>query len=157
MFYAIFEMRAHQERHLIFKKITSDERCAVCKNCWAQCQFVPEVLNFTRYPERDWNREKMPGYVSHIFWLGIPQGSQKCPNENIRCVSWRENAFFFILVVKMTPYLLKKAAFLALYYWFKKKNVYIASLKSVDDFRPINFENRSKTDQFAVICSWKRL
>ena len=43
------------------------------------------------------NTEKMPGFDTHVFWLGIPQGSQNCPNENIRSMSWREksqNLFF---------------------------------------------------------------
>ena len=65
-------------------------------------------------PKRTEIEKKMPGYDTPIFRLGIPQGSQKCPSENIRCVSWRENAVFLILVVKMIPNLLEKA--IALYY-----------------------------------------
>ena len=71
-------------------------------------------------PKRTEIEKKIPVYDTHIFWLGIPQGSQKCSNENIWCVSWRENAVFLTLVMKMTPNLLEKAAFLALYYWFLK-------------------------------------
>ena len=39
-------------------------------------------------------QKKMPWFGTHIFWLGIPQGSQKYPNENITCVSKRYISIF---------------------------------------------------------------
>ena len=127
---------------------------------WSCLAMFILVLHGT--PKRDWNREKMPGYDTHIFWLGIPQGSQKCSNENIPCVSWQDNAVFLILVGKMTPNLVEKAAFLVLYCWFLKKfdaiiqnqMAYVTFSKPVDDYRQKQFENRSKNGQFAAFWYW---
>ena len=123
---------------------------------------LPGHLPYHGFPKGTEIEKKMPGYDTHIFWLGIPQGSQKCSNENIPCVSWRENAVFLILVVKITPNLVEKAVFLALYCWFLKdfdaiiqnQMAYITFSKSVDDFRQKRFENRSKDSQFAAFWNW---
>ena len=56
-------------------------------------------------------QKKMPGFVTHIFWLGMPQGSQKCPYGNIPSISWRENSIFQIYVLKIDPNLIGKKAF----------------------------------------------
>ena len=37
-------------------------------------------------------QKKMPGFDTHIFWLGIPQGSQTYPYENTRSMTWREKS-----------------------------------------------------------------
>ena len=106
----------------------------------------------------------MLGYDTHISWLGVPQGSQKCSNENIGCVSWRENATFLILVVKITLNLVEKAVFLLILLVFKNFDtrienlrVYITFSKLVDDFSYKHFENRSKNGQFPAFRSWKSL
>ena len=46
--------------------------------------------------------------LTHIFLLGILQGSQKCPHGNIRSMSWRENSIFQIYVLKIDPNLIEK-------------------------------------------------
>ena len=57
---------------------------------------------------------KCRNFRTHIFQLGIPQGSQKYPNRNIPCVSKREILIFLIYVLKNGPKLGWKEAFLAL-------------------------------------------
>ena len=65
-------------------------------------------------PRRTEIQKKMPYFGTHIFWLGIPQGSQKYPHENIPCVSKRKILIFLIYVLKNGPKLGWKEAYLAL-------------------------------------------
>ena len=56
-------------------------------------------------------QKKMPWFDTHIFWLGTPLGSQKCPNGNIPSMYWRENTIFQIYVLKIDQNLQEKEVF----------------------------------------------
>ena len=73
---------------IVFKLIALQ----VCFFFWRFKLFLHSIWFFGRYgtPRSTEIQKKMPCLGIHIFWLSIPQGSQKCPNENIWCISWRE-------------------------------------------------------------------
>ena len=126
---------------------------------------VHSNLKFRNHIQEKWNtckmpsrcrkiyeiRKKMPGFDTHIFSLGIPQGSQKYPYENIPCVSWREIYIFLIYVLKNARILLEKWPF-SVFKWCLLKFLdnkskifmrYSSYSNSIDMFRHKNFENRS--------------
>ena len=63
-------------------------------------------------------QKKMQWFGTHIFWLGIPQGSQKYPFGNISYVSLREILIFLICVLKNDSNLTEKGVFLAFNWHF---------------------------------------
>ena len=56
-------------------------------------------------------QKKMPGFDTHIFLLGTPLGSQKCPYVNIPSMAWQENSIFQIYVLKIDDNLQEKEVF----------------------------------------------
>ena len=107
-------------------------------------------------------QKKMPSFGTHIFWLGMPQGSQKYQNENIWCVSNGEILIFLFYVLINGLNVDRKRRFFALKYsWYlcvtnDIKNIcYSAFTNSVEAFRHKNFENRLKNGCFMAMGTLK--